>query len=97
MKAWKLFKSSKNWCQGTYAVNSHGRNVDYYSTDAVAFDATGAIRRVYKNNSSTEYGLGIKLLDYVSLKTRFDTIPKWNDHKNQRWKKVKAVLKKLNI
>ncbi len=95
MKAWQLFKSRKNWCQGTWATDKYGTHVTPESRDAVAVCAAGAIRRAY--DFSFRYKIEMKLHNYVVSKTQFNCIPAWNDHKNQRWNRVKAVLKKLDI
>lgn len=101
MKAWQLFKSRKEWCRGWFALNKEEMNVESNSIAAVRWCAIGALRKAYNYNdsnySTVYFDMERKLAGYVVLRTRFGDITKWNDHKNQRWNKVKAVLKKLDI
>ncbi len=97
MKAWKLFKSKENWCKGWFALSKEKMNVSANSPDAIKWCAVGALRKAYNQDTLVYFEMERKLHNYVDLKTRFDEIAKWNDHENQRWGRVKAVLKRLDI
>ncbi len=97
MKAWQLFKSNKDWCRRAFAQTINGQDVTSSSGVAVRWCAAGAIRKVYSLNSQVMFDMEIKLSHYVKQKTRFMQISAWNDSKHQRWNKVKAVLKRLDI
>ncbi len=95
MKAWQVFKSRKNWTRGALARDKDGMPVKPRDPSATCFCAGGAIMKVYGEDILQDAFCG--LLDYVNRNTKFSGVPGWNDHSSQRWGKVKAVLKKLNI
>ncbi len=97
MKAWQLFKNRKNWCQGSWGRDKNGMTVYTDDPCAVTFCAVGAMRKVYKEGTGIYARMDWKLRHYVMSNTQYEGIAAWNDHKNQRWGKVKAVMKKLNI
>ncbi len=97
MKAWELFKSSKNWCQHDFAQNVRGYPVESTGTAATRWCAAGAIRKIYNLNSTETMFENRKLIDYIENNTGFNEISTWNDNKHQRWNRVRDVLKKLDI
>ncbi len=97
MKAWQLFKSRKNWCQGTYARDKNGMEVDSQDSTAVSFCATGALRKIYGENTNGYFNKEMLLHNYIGSNTRFFSSIGWNDHENQRWGRVKAMLKRLDV
>ena len=97
MQAWQLFKSNKNWCRGNFARDKKGMGVDAADSTAVSFCAIGALRRVYEEGSHIYFRKSAVLYDYINTNTVFNGPAGWNDSPNQRWGRVKAVLKKLNI
>ncbi len=97
MKAWKLFKNRKDWCQGSWARDKEGDTVHTSDPTAVTFCVVGAMRKVYKEGTARFDRVEQKLRSYVVYNTRFEGSAVWNDDVNQRWGKVKAVLKKLDI
>ncbi len=97
MKAWQLFKSKENWCRGRYAQDKNGNGVGSQDSTAVTFCAVGALRKVYKEGTQAYHDKCILLDDYITSKTLYIGTTAWNDDKTQRWSKVKAVLKRLDI
>lgn len=97
MKAWQLFKNRKNWCQGSWARDKAGMTVHTDDSEAVTFCAVGAMRKVYKEGTVRFGRMEQKLRSWVVYNTRFEGTAIWNDDENQRWGRVRAVLKKLNI
>ena len=97
MKAWQVFKSRKDWCRHDFAQDVNGLGVPPPANTAIRWCAAGAMRRVYEVDSPELRVQTEKLMQHIRTKTRFDHISTWNDNKHQRWNKVKAVLKRLDI
>ncbi len=97
MKAWQLLKSNKNWCRGNFARDNGGMGVPPDDPTAFSFCAVGALRKIYTEGTMAYFYMDRKLREYIVLKTQFKGTTSWNDHKNQRWNRVKEVLKKLDI
>ncbi len=97
MKAWQLLKSKKQWSQGGYAVDLMGIVCNPEENHAVKWCALGAIIKVYGGHTQKMNDKRITLSHYVHSQTRFLGTAAWNDDKNQRFKQVKAVLRRLGI
>ncbi len=97
MKAWQLFKSRKNWCQGNFSRDKNGMGVDSQHSTAVSFCAIGALRKIYGEGTNDYFNKCMLLCNYVESNTHFLNPTGWNDHENQRWGRVKAVLKRLDV
>jgi hypothetical protein len=89
MKAWQLLSGPDKFCKGELAQNREGENVYANSLAAVRWCLVGAIIRCYPEPIRDE------LLDRIKRNVKAKCIAVWNDRYG--WRKVRAVLKKLDI
>ena len=96
-KAWQILSSSKKWVRGHFAKDKDGMSVDPSDRTAVCFCAAGALMRAYGEGSNKYESAAMRLRDHIVTNTIWAGIPSWNDHQEQRWDRVRAVLKRLDI
>ena len=91
MKAWELLEK-KDWCQGAYAKNAIGENVEPTSPNACSFCIVGLLHATYP--VWKVHPLLQNLRNHSRIMGR---VPEWNDHPSRTKEEVLTVLKELDI
>jgi hypothetical protein len=96
MKVYELLNKPEKWTKGANARASNGVFIPEYSTNAVWWCVSGAIRVCYQESHERRTKINI-LTSYLENINKNTFIPEWNDDEETTYEEVVATLKKLDI
>lgn len=82
----------ETWCQGSYGIDKHGRDVAATDPDACSWCAAGWIWKTCKDGKHRD--ATYRMLRAVGAD---ELLGHWNDHPERTFEEVRAAFKKADL
>ena len=95
MKAYELLSDESKWCQGQFAVDKYGNEINQDNKDTVKWCLEGALMHCYVGQDGDAYYTAYQRISKAL--TAGQGISSWNDDPARTYAEVYDLLKRLDI